>query len=105
MIRDHVSWSVELAGLIGEEPDFEIVTDPFLSLFTFRHVPEGVADLDAHNIELVNAINNDGRIFLTQTNVDGRIAIRFQVGSTDTTRDYVLGALVVIRDCASRVGR
>jgi aromatic-L-amino-acid decarboxylase len=104
MIRDHVSWSGELAGLIADEPDFEIVTDPFLSLFTFRHVPEGVADLDAHNIGLVNAINDDGRIFLTQTNVDGRIAIRFQVGSTETTRDHVLGALDVIRDCVVRLG-
>ncbi|NMG40071.1 aspartate aminotransferase family protein [Chelativorans sp. ZYF759] len=100
MIRDHVAWSRELAAAIGEEPDFEIVTSPMLSLFTFRHVPRGVSDLDAHNIALVNAINDDGRIFLTQTNVDGRIAIRFQAGSFETTRAHVLGALDVIRECA-----
>ncbi|MGY6709834.1 MAG: pyridoxal phosphate-dependent decarboxylase family protein [Rhizobiaceae bacterium] len=103
MIRDHVAWSCELAALIAAEPGYEIVTEPMLSLFSFRHVPEGVADLDAHNIALVNAINDDGRIFLTQTNVDGRMAIRFQAGSFETTRAHVLGALKVIRDCAGRM--
>jgi len=103
MIRDHVAWSCELAALIAAEPGYEIVTEPMLSLFTFRHVPDGVADVDAHNIALVNAINDDGRIFLTQTNVDGRIAIRFQAGSFETTRTHVIGALDVIRDCANKL--
>jgi aromatic-L-amino-acid/L-tryptophan decarboxylase len=103
MIRDHVAWSRELAEAIAREPGFEIVTQPMLSLFTFRHVPHRVADLDAHNIALVNAINDDGRIFLTQTNVDGRIAIRFQVGSFETTRAHVMGALDIIRENAARL--
>jgi aromatic-L-amino-acid/L-tryptophan decarboxylase len=104
MIRDHVAWSRELAEMFAREPGFEIVTEPFLSLFTFRHVPKGVADLDAHNIALVNAINDDGRIFLTQTNIDGQIAIRFQAGSFETTRAHVLGALDVVRECADGLG-
>lgn len=103
MIRNHVAWSRELAESIAREPGFEIVTQPMLSLFTFRHVPQGVADLDAHNIALVNAINDDGRIFLTQTNVDGRIAIRFQAGSFETTRAHVMGALDIIRENADRL--
>jgi aromatic-L-amino-acid decarboxylase len=103
MIRNHVEWSGELCARITKEPDFEIVTAPFLSLFSFRHTPEGVDDLDAHNIALVNAINDDGRIFLTQTGVDGKIAIRFQVGSFETTRDDVMGAFDVIRECAARL--
>lgn len=103
MIRNHVAWSCELAALIAAEPGYEIVTEPMLSLFTFRHIQEGISDLDAHNIALVNAINDDGRIFLTQTNVDGRMAIRFQVGSFETTRAHVLDALDVIRECADQL--
>ena len=101
MIRNHVGWAVALHDRLAAEPDIEIVTAPVLSLFSFRHVPGGrdastgtatgastdaAADadaLDAHNIALVNAINDDGRIYLTQTEHDGRIAIRFQAGQFD----------------------
>lgn len=103
IIRNHVAWSSELAERLRAAPDIEIVTEPMLSLFSFRHVPAGVADLDAHNLALLSAINDDGRIYLTQTRVDGRVAIRFQAGQFETTRDDVLSAFAVIRDCAARL--
>ncbi|MGB6118110.1 MAG: pyridoxal-dependent decarboxylase [Mesorhizobium sp.] len=99
MIRNHVNWSGEVAAALADDPDFEIVTPPMLSLFSFRHRTPG--DSDAHNIALVNAINADGRIYLTQTRVDGRIAIRFQAGQFDATRDDVMTGLDVIREIAS----
>ena len=103
MIRNHVAWSEKITARIGAEPDFEIVTQPMLSLFSFRHRPEGVEDLNAHNLALIEAINNDGRIYLTQTRVDGEVAIRFQVGQTDTTETDVDAAFDVIRECAKRL--
>ena len=103
MIRDHVAWSCELAELVRREPGFEIVTEPMLSLFTFRHAPQDVADLDRHNLDLVAAVNDDGRIYLTQTRVDGKLAIRFQVGQFETTREDVLSALPVIKEMAARL--
>lgn len=81
MIRNHVRWSEWLAARLAAAPDFRIASQPMLSLFSFRHEPMGGADLDQHNLELVNAINADGRIYLTQTNLDGRIVIRFQAAS------------------------
>ena len=98
MIRNHVAWSAELAERLAAEPDFEIVSQPVLSLFSFRHRTAG--DPDAHNIALVNAINDDGRIYLTQTRVDGRIAIRFQAGQFDMTRDDARAAFDVITEIA-----
>lgn len=80
-IRNHVAWSQSLASQLSTEPDFEIITPPFLSLFSFRHKPVGFSgDLDAHNLELVEAINDDGRIYLTQTVHDGKLVIRFVTG-------------------------
>jgi aromatic-L-amino-acid decarboxylase len=98
MIRDHVRWSRQLCERIAREPGFEIVTEPMLSLFSFRHLPGEVRDADAHNIALVNA-----RIFLTQTRVGDGIAIRFQVGQFETSEADVMGALDVIRECASNL--
>jgi len=104
MIRNHVAWSGRLAARLAAEPDFEIVTQPMLSLFSFRHRPAGIKDLNAHNLALVEAINNDGRIYLTQTRVDGEVAIRFQVGQTDATEADVDAAFDVIRECAAKLG-
>jgi aromatic-L-amino-acid decarboxylase len=105
MIRNHVAWSERLAKRLGREPDFEIVTEPMLSLFSFRHrAPDG-ADADEHNLALVNAINDDGRIYLTQTKVDGRTAIRFQAGSFDATEQDVAMAFDVITEIARGLDR
>jgi aromatic-L-amino-acid decarboxylase len=103
MIRNHVAWSRALADRIAKTPDFEIVTAPMLSLFTFRYAPPQVDDLDALNIALVNAINDDGCIYLTQTRVDGQIAIRFQVGQFETTERDVEDAFTAIVECAGRL--
>ncbi len=102
MIRDHVRWSGELAARLAAAPGFEIVTEPMLSLFSFRHRPQGAtADLDAHNIALVNAINDDGRIYLTQTRVENRVAIRFQVGQFSATASDVDVAFTAITEVAA----
>ena len=102
MIRAHVVWAGELADLIRRDADYELVTGPILSLFAFRYAPRGSAqDLDRLNARLVERINDDGRIYITQTQHEGRFAIRFQVGATTTTRDDVMQAWDVIREIAA----
>ncbi|WP_370322192.1 aspartate aminotransferase family protein [Oricola sp.] len=99
MIRDHVKWSGALAERLRAEPDFEIVTDPVLSLFSFRYRRDS-ADPDTLNLALVTAINNDGRIYLTQTRVDGDLVIRFTAGAFSATEDDVKIAGDVIVEIA-----
>ena len=89
MIRDHVDWSARLAERLRAEPDFEIVTEPMLALFAFRHRPPEGGDPDAHNRALVERINDDGRIYLTQTAHDDGLAIRFQAGQFDARESDV----------------
>ena len=95
-IRNHVAWSQDLAKRLNKEPGFEIVTEPVLSLFTFRLAGKSDSDM----IDYVNRINADGRIYITQTRVNGRIAIRFQVGQFDATREDVETAFDVLREMA-----
>ncbi|MBX3584261.1 MAG: aspartate aminotransferase family protein [Rhizobiaceae bacterium] len=103
MIRNHVRWSENLASRLAEVPGFEIVTEPMLSLFSFRHQPCDETRADEHNLALVNAINDDGRIYLTQTRVDGRLAIRFQTGQFEVTEADVDTAFDVIAEIAARI--
>ncbi|KSV91127.1 pyridoxal-dependent decarboxylase [Sinorhizobium sp. GL28] len=103
MIRNHVRWSEQIAERLAEHKDFEIVTQPMLSLFSFRHRSQG--NSDAHNIALVNAINDDGRIYLTQTRVDGHVAIRFQAGQFDMTEEDADTAFEVITEVAGALNK
>jgi aromatic-L-amino-acid/L-tryptophan decarboxylase len=105
MIRRHVDWAEELAALIDANSEFELVTRPVLSLFSFRYAPGGAKDLDALNQTLVERINDDGRIYVTQTRHDDRFVIRFQVGQTSTTRTDVMVAWEVIRELAATLPR
>ncbi len=103
MIRNHVLWSQHLAKRLSAVADFRIVSAPMLSLFSFRHEPEGNEDLNMHNLKLINAINDDGRIYLTQTKVDGETVIRFQAGSFDMTEMDAATAFDVITEIAARI--
>lgn len=98
-LRNHVQWSRGLAERLRADPRFEIVTEPVLSLFTFRL--KGVED--AAQLDLVNRINDDGRIYLTQTRVASDMAIRFQVGQFDATEEDVDCAFNVISELAGSV--
>ncbi len=100
MIRNHVQWSEKLCTALQAEPDFEIVTQPILSLFTFRYKPATDIDLDQLNLQLVEKINNDGRIYLTQTDHDGQKVIRFMTGQFDMQEKDIDVALRTIIELA-----
>lgn len=105
MIRNHVSWSQGLAMRLGKTPGFLITTPPMLSLFSFRHEPVGVTDFGPHNLALVNAINADGRIYLTQSSLGGQIIIRFQAGSFAMTEADAVIAYEAITEIARTLNR
>ena len=104
-IRNHVFWSESLAKKLERTPYFEIITDPILALFTFRYSPPCCEDLNEFNQQLVELINNDGRIYLTQANVSGQRVIRFQTGQFETTQDDVDQAYFVIREMAENLSK
>ncbi len=99
-LRNHVAWVEELAEAIRATPGFEIVTEPRLALFTFRYAPEG-GDADALTERLLTRVNDDGRIYLTQTRQDGAFVIRMTAGSFDCTREDVMSVRDVVEELAA----
>lgn len=103
MLRRHIGLARELAARIDAEPDFERVTGPNLALVTFRYRPPGVDDaetLDDLNQRLVEAINADGRTYVTPTRWRGRTVIRACIGQTRTERRHVEESWRAIRKVA-----
>ncbi len=91
-IRNHVTWAQDLAVALSKLKGVEIVTQPALSLFTFA-----LAD-DAKTEALLTRINDEGRIYLTQTRHQGRFVIRVQVGQFDCTAQDVAMVETVVRE-------
>ena len=69
-------------------------------MFTFHYNRPG-QDGDLQTERLLRAINDDGRIYLTQTNIDGRYAIRFAVGQFECTKEDVEMGVAVIKELAA----
>ncbi len=92
-IRNHINWSRECHDIIAGMDDFAITTTPAFSLFTFRY-----KDSDAATEDLLARINDDGRIYLTQTRQAGQFVIRMQVGQFDCTREDVMMVPTVLND-------
>ncbi|MDV3050044.1 MAG: aspartate aminotransferase family protein, partial [Planktomarina sp.] len=58
---------------------------------------------DAAQIDFVNRINDDGQIYITQTKVDGKIAIRFQIGQFDVTEADIQFAYKVMCEMLNKL--
>ena len=78
---------------------------PQLSIVPIRHVPPGVADLDAHNQALADAIQADGRAYLSSALIDGQVWLRPCFVNFRTTEDDVLALLDVARELGERLAR
>jgi aromatic-L-amino-acid/L-tryptophan decarboxylase len=94
MIRNHIAWAVEACAALRALPGVTITTEPALSLFTFA------LPTDAETEALLTRINDDGRVYLTQTRHAGRYVIRVQVGSFDCTKADVMMIPQVVAELA-----
>lgn len=63
---------------ISSIPGFQMGPFPDLSIFTFRFIPPK-GDVNEFNQKLVEAVQRDGRIFLSSTTIDGKFTLRLAV--------------------------
>jgi aromatic-L-amino-acid decarboxylase len=83
-------------------PDLEpLPFEPQLSIVPFRHAPQGVADLDAHNTEIVRRIQEGGEFWVAHARIDGRVYIRPCIVNFRTSDDDLLAFV----ECVERLGR
>ena len=63
---------------LGRVQGFEVGPQPELSIVTYRYLP-AQGDADEFNRRLVDAIQRDGRIFVSSTTLNGRVVLRLAV--------------------------
>jgi hypothetical protein len=68
-----------------------------------RYWPTGATDVDAHNLALARAIQQDGRVYLAPATVDGRVYLRVCFTNFRTTAEDVVEVLTVARELGDRL--
>ena len=101
-IGEDVRAAAQLAELVAAADDFELLAGPGLSICCFRHAPRDVDEhaLDAHNERILQALQGDGRVYLSNATVDGHFALRACITNFRTTRADVERVLTVVRELA-----
>jgi aromatic-L-amino-acid decarboxylase len=94
-VRRNLRQAALLHELVTAQPDLEALGPPQLSIVPFRHVPAGVADLDAHNARLSVELQRDARVYVAPAAIDGRVFLRPCIVNFRTS-DADVAALVEI---------
>ncbi len=90
-IREHLRLARLFAGWVEDEEGWEIVASVRFSVVCFRR--EGS---DEENRALIDRANATGEVFLSPTELDGRLVIRLAIGNMRTTEDDVSRAWQVL---------
>jgi aromatic-L-amino-acid decarboxylase len=83
-IRQHVRLAQEFASWVKADERFELVTPPPLNLVCFR-----LKSGDDANQQLLNRLNESGKLFLTHTKLNGRFTLRMSIGQSQTILEHV----------------
>ncbi len=99
-IRRHVELTQQFAAWVTEDPDFELAAPTPLNLVCFRHTAG-----DEFNRQLLEEVNQSGKIYLTHTSLNGRYILRLCVGQTNTEEKHVQQAWKLIRLTAIKLNQ
>ena len=102
-IREHMRLARLLAAWVDADSGWERLAPVDFSVVVFRRVAPGLGDaeLDALNAAIIEAVNRSGEVFLAQTRVRGRLAIRMAIGNLRTAEGHVTRAWQLLRDGAA----
>ncbi|MFT4296274.1 MAG: pyridoxal-dependent decarboxylase [Micropruina sp.] len=95
MIRDQLAWTSELADRVTADDRFEILAPHPLNLLCLV-----LRSGDQATTDLIERANATGTAMFTRTVLGDRVALRFSIGSRNTTRDDVLAGWRLLQDLA-----
>ena len=98
-VREHVALAELFADRVEQHESFELAVPRSLNLVCFRHTGG-----DEFNQQLLDRLNDSGRLFLTHTRLDNRLTLRMSIGQTETRRVHVERAWERICETAAGLG-
>ena len=84
LVREHVEMAQDLAERVRAHARLDLVVEPPLNLVCIAH-----KDGDDATQRLIDAVNRDGRFFVSHCRFHGRLVLRVSIGALATTREHV----------------
>jgi aromatic-L-amino-acid decarboxylase len=84
LVRDHVAMARELAARVRASDELELVVAPTLNLVSVAHRAG-----DDETQRLIDAVNRDGRFFVSHCRFHGRLVLRVSIGALATKPEHV----------------
>ena len=101
-IAEHLRLARGFAGWVDASANFERLAPVPLSVVCFRAAPRGAAlpddEIDRLNLQLLDAVNASGDVFLSHTRIGGRVALRLAIGNIRTTERHVARAWELLQE-------
>jgi glutamate/tyrosine decarboxylase-like PLP-dependent enzyme len=105
LIENHLALARYLATWVREAEDFEIMSEPVLSICCFRYVPTDIEErteqietyLNDLNRAIEMALINDGRALLSGTELHGKHVLRACIVNHRVTKEGVEKTLLLLR--------
>jgi len=97
-IRRHVQLAQEFASWVQADKDFELAAPVPLNLVCFRH--RGGDDI---NQQILDRLNQSGKMYLTHTRLNDKLVLRMSIGQTNTELHHVEQAWNHIRKAARQL--
>ena len=83
-------------------PGFDPGPPPDLSVVAFRYLPKD-GDADTFNERLLRDVQEEGRVMLSGTRIDGRYTLRCAILCFRTHNEHVDEAIEVLQRAAARI--
>ena len=99
-VREHITWAQELATIIDQHTEFQLMVEAPLATICFRYAPKHCQDLDQMNQQLLERINQTGKLYLTHTRLNGDYVLRLVVGQTYIKKKDLTQAWEIIEETA-----
>jgi len=102
-IRNHIQWAQELADEIQKSPDFQLLAPIPFATICFRYKPKDITDpeaLNRLNRQLMESLNDSGKLYLTHTKLKGVFTLRIVAGQTHLEKRHLDQAWKRIQETA-----
>lgn len=106
--REAIARNIEQAQWLydaaARHPSLEVLPNPpQLSITPIRHLPASDVDVNEHNMALCKALQDDGRIYISQAHIDGNLWLRPCFTNYRTSLDDVKAIIDVIEEIGNKL--
>jgi aromatic-L-amino-acid decarboxylase len=104
-ISDHIEMAKWFEKQIVETKGFELMAPRMFSVVCFWYHPEGMTpeEVNKFNQQLLQAINQTGKLYLSHTKLNGNFVLRMSIAQTETKQHHVEAAWKTINEIAKTI--